>query len=210
MIEFFMEWQNIGEGIISNLIAAIISGGFIFSISKIWGKNILMSGIHNRNFHISKLNPFAIALFITSFFTILSAFSFYYQWENMPYLITITILIWMATIWIYNDQCPNCNKIFKKKHIHREVIKEEKIPHEYYDEIIYLYSDGTEKDRENGKKKKRWTEIVRTVRDHYTCISCEHNWDSSLKRITINESDRPRPIIKITKKRNPAFETDFI
>jgi len=198
-----MGFQNIFEGVISSLIAMVISTGVIYLISLVGGKNIIMSGKHNQKFHVSKLNPFSIALFVTSFFTILSAVSFYRQWVNMPYLVTITFFIWMGAAWVYHDQCPNCNKIFKKKHIHREVLKEEKIPHEYYDEIIYLFTDGTEKDRENGKKKKRWVEIVRTIKDHYKCKSCGHDWDSSLKKITINESDRPKQIIKRTGIRNP-------
>ena len=142
------------------------------------------------------------------FFAILSMAGFYLEWVKFPYLVAITIFLGFATAWIYNDQCPNCNKIFKKKHLHREVLKEEKIPHDYYDEIIYLYSDGVIKDREKGKKKKKWVEIVRTIRDHFKCKSCGYGWDSSLKRITINESDRPKQTIKQTRKRNPTLEPD--
>ncbi len=198
-----MGLQNIFEGILSSLIAMLISSGFVYLIALIFGKNKIMSGNHNQKFHISKLNPFSIALFVTSFFTVLSLFSFYYQWTNMPYMITITILVWMGTTWIYHDQCPNCNKILKKKHIDREVLKEDKIPHEYYDEIVYLYTNGTVKDRDKGKERKKWVEIVRTIRDHFKCTSCGHNWDSSLKQITINESDRPKPIEKRTKIKDP-------
>lgn len=198
-----MGWQNILEGILSSLIAMAISAGFVYLTAMLFGKNFVMSGKHNQKFHISKLNPFSVAIFVTSFFTILSTFSFYYQWANMPYLITITVFIWVGSIWIYHDQCPNCNKIFKKKHIDREILKEEKIPHEYYDEILYLYTDGTVKDRERGKKKKKWVEIVRTIRDHFKCTSCGHSWDGSLKRITINESDRPRSVVKRTRIGNP-------
>jgi hypothetical protein len=198
-----MNLQSVVEGIISSLIATIISGGAVCLFSIIFGKNKILSGMQNAKFHIFNINPFGLGLFATSFFTILSIFSFYLRWENTPYLITITIFIWMSTVWIYHDQCPNCNKIFKKKHIHSEVMKEEKIPHQYYDEILYLYTDGTIKDREQGKKKKTWVEIVRTIKDHYRCNDCDHNWDSSLKRVTINESDRPKPIIKKTRFENP-------
>jgi len=170
-----MGFQNIFEGVISSLIAMVISTGFVYLVFLIFGKNKIMSGTHNQRFHISKINPFGIALFVTAFFTILSAFSFYFQWTNMPYLVTITILIWIGAIWVYHDQCPNCNKVFKKKHIDREVIKEEEIPHVYYDEIVYLYTDDTVKDKVKGKQKKKWVEIVRTIRDHYKCTSCGHN-----------------------------------
>ena len=69
-----MGLQNILEGVIGSLIATAISGGAVYLFSTIFDKNKVLSGTHNQKFHISKMNPFGIALFITSFFTILSVF----------------------------------------------------------------------------------------------------------------------------------------
>ena len=198
-----MNWQNILEGIIGNLIATCVSGVVGAAIYKLGRGGKFLKNQSQKGLKLDNFTPFSLSLIITTFFTILSTFSFYYQWANMPYMIVITGLIWFGTFFIYDNQCPSCNKIFKKKHVDREKLGEEKIPHEYYDEIIYKYSDGSFKDRVWGKKKKRWVEIVRTIRDHFVCRSCGHKWNSSIKRITVNESDRPKPIIRMTRIKNP-------
>lgn len=202
-----INWENILEGVIATLIGSMITGGVGTIIYQFGKKGKFLKNPKERKFELNNFTPFSLSLMIVAFFTVLSGFSFYYHWVNMPYLITITILLWLGAGWVHNNQCPSCNKIFKKKHVNRETLNEEKIPHEYYDEIIYKYRDGSFKERAWGKKKKRWVEIVRVVRDHFVCNECRHEWDSSIKRITVNESDRPKPTIKITKAKNPdTFE----
>ncbi len=204
-----MNFQNIFEGIIASLIATVISGSVVFLYSRIKGKSTIMKGNRSSHFDISKINAFAVGLFLTVFFAILSLAGFYWEWAKFPSLVAITIGLGFLTGLIYQNQCPHCKKIFTKKHVGRETIKEEKIPHEYYDTIVYLFTDGTVKDRVKDKKKKKWVEIVRVIKDYFTCTSCKHNWDSSLKQITMNESDRPKPIVKKTQYRNPELDDIF-
>ncbi|VVB79959.1 Uncharacterised protein [uncultured archaeon] len=201
-----MNWQNIMEGTLASLLATGVTSLVGFLIYKTGKKSTLLKDPNKTGFEFSNFTPFSFGVIVTSFFVVLSGFSFYFQWENMPYLVTIAILVWMGTIWIYNDQCPKCKKIFKKEHVRREIISEERIPHTYYDKILYLYTDGNVKDTQSGKKKKTWTEIVRVVKDHFSCRGCGHNWNSSIKRITVNESDRPKPIRIKTNYKNPAYD----
>jgi len=144
------------QGIISGVVSTFIATSLLFLIKEKWGNNLIMSGNHNQKLHISKLNPFGISVFITALFTALSGFSFYYQWVNMPYIITITIFFWFGSGLIYQYQCPKCNKIFIRITHQPDVLKEEKRPFRHRDCTITTYTDGSIKDRKyHGKEKVR-------------------------------------------------------
>lgn len=202
-----MGLQNILEGIISSLIATAISGFIIFLYSKSKGKNKLMVGKSHKKFDISKINAFAVFLFITSFFAVISIFGFYYEWEKFPYLIFITILLGFLTALIYNNQCPNCKRILTKNLTNKETLKEEKRPRYYRTAKVYLYTDGTERNREYSEEKKRM-ETWRVEKEHYKCRKCHHTWTKISKR-NLDEDTRPKIHKTImTGHRNPNLD-DF-
>ena len=198
-----MDLQNILEGIISGLIATAISGFIVFLYSKSKGKNKLMVGKSHKKFDISKINAFAVFLFITSFFAVISAFGFYYEWEKFPYLIFITILLGFLTAFIYNNQCPKCKKIFVRNTHEPEIIKEEKRKHTHVPSTTYLYSDGTFKNRKVNNRKEKIMETVRTQRDNFSCRSCGHKWKSSAYERNLDAKNRPRSNIVRTRHKNP-------
>lgn len=198
-----MGLQNIFEGTIGSLTATVISTLFVFLVGKIWGKKVIMSGTHNKKFNILKINPFAIALFITSFFTIISGFSFYYQWTNMPYLITITFLLWIGSKWVYETQCPKCKKIFVRETHPPDILKEEKVPVRHQKSTIIRYSDGSFKERKYHGKGKIVMERVRTQKNNYSCKSCLNQWKGNSYKEYLDKHSRPKPNVKKTKIQNP-------
>ena len=158
-----MNWNNILEGIISGVSATLISSAIIYILKKIFEKktNKENSGeVQRADLSGSVLNnPFLISLFLASFVIVLTFFSLVYQWQtfNYIYLIVADFGLVLVTNWIYNNQCPECNKIFKKKLINKETLKDEKRPYHYRDCTIYLYSDDSEKDRKyHGQEKQKW------------------------------------------------------
>ena len=197
-----MDLQNILEGIISSLVATVISGFIVFLYSKSKGKGKLMIGKSHKKLDISKINAFAVFLFITSFFVVISAFGFYYEWEKFPYLIFITILLGFLTAFIYNNQCPKCKKILTKDLTKKDVLKEEERPYYYRTAKVYLYTDRTERNREYSEEKKRM-ETWRTEKEHYKCRKCHHIWAKIFER-NLDESTRPKIHKTImTRDRNP-------
>jgi transposase-like protein len=73
----------------------------------------------------------------------------------------------------------------------KETIKEEKRPWYYRDLIIYLYTDGAEKNREYSKEEKTRIETWRTEKEHYQCEKCGYNWERIFER-NLDEQTRPK------------------
>ncbi len=198
----YMDWNNILEGIISGVSATLISLVIIFIFKKIFGektKKDKSGEVQKANLSGSILsNPFLISLFLTSFVIVLTFFSMVYSWEvfNYIYLLIADFGLGFVTYWIYNNQCPKCNRIFKKKLINKETLKEEKRPYHYRDCTIYLYSDGSEKDKKYHGKEKTKMETWRTEKEFYECQSCKHKWDEIFEK---NLDNRPKPNIVRTR-----------
>ncbi|MBD3202735.1 hypothetical protein GF327_00440 [Candidatus Woesearchaeota archaeon] len=202
-----MDWNNIIEGIISGVSATLISTIIIFVFKKIVGNKSKKepNEIEKASLSGSVLNnPFLISLFITSFVVVLTFFSMIYQWQlfNYVYLIVADVGLGFVTYWIYNNQCPKCNAIFKKKLINKETLKEEKRPYHYRDETIYYYNDGeTIKDRKFQGKEKIKMELWRTEKEFYECQACGHKWDKIFER-NLDKDNRPKPN-KVRTRFNP-------
>ncbi len=203
-----MNLTNILEGIISGVSAALISTVIIFIFTKLFSQKIQKSELaddnNSANFKSFYKNPFLISLFVTSFMVVLTFFSWVYAWTtfNFIYLFIASFSLGFITNWIYNNQCPNCNRIFSKKLINKETLKEEKRPYHYRDETIYLYSDGSEKDRKYSGKEKTKMETWRTEKEFYECKICSHKWDKIFER-NLDIDNRPKPNIVRTKIKPP-------
>lgn len=202
-----MDWNTILEGVISGVVATLISSAIIFIF-----KQIFKGNIKNKPDKVEKAdlsgsvlkNPFLISLFITSFIIILTFFSMIYSWKvfNYVYLLVADFGLGFVTYWIYNNQCPRCNAIFKKKLINKETLKEEKRPYHYRDETIYYYNDGkTIKDKKFHGKEKTKMELWRTEKEFYECQACNHKWDKIFER-NLDKDNRPKPN-KVRTKFNP-------
>lgn len=202
-----MDWNTILEGVISGVIATLISSIIIFIFKQVFKGNIKNepNKVEKADLSGSILkNPFLISLFITSFIVVLTFFSMIYSWEvfNYIYLLVADFGLGFVTYWIYNNQCPKCNAIFKKKLINKETLKEEKIPYHYRDETIYYYNDGeTVKDRKFHGKEKTKMELWRTEKEFYECQACKHKWDKIFER-NLDKDNRPKPN-KVRTRFNP-------
>ena len=193
-----MNWTSIMEQTIAQLIASAIGAIFLtWVIPKILHKKTEIKETKSKS-----INLFPIAVFITSFFAILSIFGFYYQWEKFAYLAVITIVLVMATSWIYQRQCPNCKSVFENRRTNTEVIKKEQRTYHYRPLTIYYYSDGTEKNRQYDKHEKTRIENIEIRRDYFEC-SCGHKWWSAPYEVNLNLESRPKPNKVKTQIRNP-------
>ena len=203
-----MDWTNILEGIISGVSATIISTIIVFIFTKLFGqrknKDKSSESINQTNFKSTFKNPFLISLFITSFIVVLTFFSLVYSWTtyNYIYLTIAALILGIITYLIYENQCPNCNRIFHKKLINKETLKEEKRPYYYRDSTIYRYSDGSEKEHRYTGKEKTRMETWRTEKEFYECTSCGHKWDKIFER-NLDINSRPKPNIVRTRFKPP-------
>jgi hypothetical protein len=202
-----MDWTNILEGIISGIFATLISTFIIYIFTKMFGqqknKDKSSENISQTTSKSTFKNPFLISLFITSFTVVVTFFSFVFSWTTINiYLSIAALVLGVITYWIYGNQCPNCNRIFHKKLINKETLKEEKRPYRYRDLTIYLYSDGSEKDRKYTGEEKTRMETWRTEKEFYECTSCHHKWDKIFER-NLDANNRPKPNIIRTKIRPP-------
>lgn len=197
-----MNWINILEGVISSLIATFISTIIVLVFLKLFGREKEKDKSSETKNWIK--NPFLISLFITSFISVLTFFSLVYLWEtfNYIYLGSASLILIIITYFIYENQCPNCNRVFHKKLINKEVLREEKRPYRYRDLTIYLYSDGSEKDRKYSGKEKIIMETWRTEKEFYECTSCHHKWDKIFER-NLDIDNRPKPDIVRTRFKPP-------
>lgn len=199
-----MGWNNIFESVLSGISATLISTLIIFLFKRFIGQKtkkeesnkVEKASLSGSIFN----NPFLISLFITSFVVVLTFFSMVYQWQvfKYVYLIVADFGLGFVTYWIYNNQCPKCNIIFKKKLINKETLKEEERPYTYRDCTIYLYNDGSEKDRRFHGKEKIKMEIWRTEKEYYECQACGYKWDKIFER-NLDKDNRPKPNIVRTK-----------
>ena len=208
-----MDWTNIIENTISGIIVFVISSIITFIFYKIFGKrkekDTPSEDKYKTDIPPYFKNPFLISLFITSLLFVLTIFfaiyspTLYYH----LYLVMGALIFVMITYWIYENQCPNCKKIFHKKLINKETLKEEKRPYRYRDETIYYYSDGSEKERKFTGPLKTIMETIRTEKEYYECTSCHHKWDKILER-NLDIGNRPKPN-KIRSKIKPPNNYDF-
>ena len=203
-----MDWTNIIEGTISGISATLIATIIISIFTRIIGskkyRNDTIDNKTHRNFKSTYKNPFLISLFITSFVVVITFFSMVYSWKvfNYSYLLVADFVLVFITYWIYNNQCPNCNRIFKKKLVNKETLKEEKRPYHYRDLTIYYYSNGTEKDRKYSGKEKTKMETWRTEKEFYECESCGHKWNKIFER-NLDIDNRPKPSKVTTRFKAP-------
>lgn len=200
---------NIQEGFISS-ISATLSASLITWIVT----NIIVPKIRKdqktgtkttSNTKLNYLNPFSLSLFITSFLIIITFFSLVYSWTkfNFVYLTLASVSLVVITYLIYNNQCPNCYKIFQKKLTTKDVLHEEKRPYQYRDYTIYLYTDGSEKDRKYHGEEKIKMETWRTEKEFYECQACGFKWDKLFER-NLDVKNRPRPNIVRTRYNRPT------
>ncbi len=189
-----MGWQNLGEGILASIIATLITN-FIFQNRKKKSKEKIKLKLPK--------DPFLISLSFAVFFGILSLFGFYYGWEKFAYIIVIDFLFIAITIWIKNNQCPKCKKIFKKITHDPEILKEEKRPYRHKDSTVTLYSDGSVKNKKHHGKERIIMETIRTQRNRYSCSDCLYQWKGDVHERNLNKHERPKPNIRRTNIRNP-------
>lgn len=201
-----MNWNNILEGVISGVSATFIASIIIFIFNQILRNKSKKetNDVDNASLSVSIFkSPFLISLFISSFLVILTFFSMVYQWQvfNYVYLIIADCGLGFVTYWIYNNQCPKCNFIFKKKLIDKETVKDEKRPYHYRDCTIYYYNDGSEKDKKFHGKEKIKMETWRTEKEFYECQACGYRWDKIFER-NLDKDNRPESN-KVRTKINP-------
>ena len=205
---FNMDWTNVIENTISGIIVFIISSIITFVFYKIFGKlkekDTPSENRYKAEIHPYFKNPFLISLFVTSllfvltiFFAIYSPTLFYHIYSGIGAFIFI-----MITYLIYENQCPNCKKIFHKKLIDKETLKEEKRPYRYRDETIYYYSDGSVKERKFTGPLKTIMETIRIEKEYYECTSCHFKWDKIFER-NLDIKNRPKPNEVRTKIKPP-------
>ncbi len=208
-----MDWTNILEGVISGVAATLISMFLTWIFTKLIfpklkkGQKMDTKCILSIKFYC--FSPFIISLFLTSFFVVLTFFSLVYSWTtfNYVYLLLASAVLGFITYSIYNNQCPNCYRIFQKKLIKKDTMKEEKRSYHYRDCTIYLYTNGSEKDRKYHGKEKIKMETWRTEREFYECQSCGHKWDKIFER-NLDINNRPKPNI-IRTRFNPPNHFEY-
>lgn len=195
--------QNLGIGVASSLIAAII----IAIYNNLFNKNTYQTD----NFLEQQLqykNPVIITGFITLVLTILTIFGMYLQWKSYPYIFMGALLLGFGTKIMYEKQCPRCKRITKKFR-NKEILNQEQRPYYYRDEVITYYSDGeTIKDRKFVGKEKKRMENWRIEKEYYNCISCGFEWDEVFER-NMDLQSRPKPTTKRVKEKPPKEEYSF-
>jgi hypothetical protein len=208
-----MDWANILEGTIGSLFAFLISTIVVYFFNKFISqrkyKEKPLESKTKTNFESFYKNPFLVSLFITSFLFIITFFSFVFLWsiDYSTYLTIASFIFGIITFLIYENHCPNCKKIFHKNLINKITLKDEKRPFYYRDLTIYLYSDGSEKERRYSEKEKTRMETWRTEKEFYECTSCSHKWDKIFER-NLDKDSRPKPNIVRTKIK-PPDDYDF-
>jgi len=203
-----MNWESIIENTISGLIVFLLTSILTFIFYKLFKKkkekDLPKDLGYKNNIYLYLKNPFLISLFVTIFLFVLTGFflifsnTLYYYMYSM--LIGIIFLI--ITYWIYENQCPNCKKIFHKKLIKKDTLKDEKRPYRYRNETIYYYSDGSEKERKFTGPIKTIMETIRTEKEFYECTSCGYKWDKIFER-NLDIENRPKPNEVMTKIKPP-------
>jgi len=207
---FDLNWTQILEQIISGVVVLTIAAIITFIGKKVLvkKKSSEKSVETNKNQEESILkNPFLISLFITSTAAVLSFFALiYYSGITIVFvcLLFATAVLAIISYGIYDNQCPNCNRIFSKQIVNTKVEKKEKKPYRHRKETIYLYSDGTEKDRRFTGKEKTRMETLITEREFYKCEKCGHEWNRLLKR-NLDKENRPEPEYVTTRFKPPGY-----
>ncbi|QQG40039.1 MAG: hypothetical protein HYS81_01355 [Candidatus Aenigmatarchaeota archaeon] len=208
-----MTWNSIIEATVSGVAAALISAIIIFVAKATLGRKLKERSIKTEVPDVSGSvlnNPFLISLSLTSFAVVLTFFSMVYSWQTFSYIyLTVAdFVLGIVTYWIYNNQCPNCNRIFTKRLLNKEILKEERRPYTYRDYTIYLYADGSEKDRKYHGAEKTKMETWRTEREFYECYGCTHEWERLFER-NLDLSNRPRPNLIRTKYNQPTIFDNY-
>ena len=198
-----MNWTTISEGVISTVVGTLVSAFLIFLTKSLFYKK---SEITQKNEQVPIFQDlFLITLFLTSFFIVLTFFSLVYQWVtfNAAYLILASIGLGFTTVLTYRKQCPNCRRVIHaKKLMKKETLSEEKRPYIYRDETVYLYTDGTVKDRVFNGPQKTIMETWRMEKESYECESCHYKWEEAFEK-NLSANNRPKPTRRKTNYRNP-------
>ena len=204
-----LDWKSILEQTVAGLIVLAIPliGTFIFK-KFFWDKRKKADapqGVAEKNSGSIIKNPLLISLFFTLFTAMLTIFALFILGENLVVLglLFLTMILLVATYLIYENQCPNCNRIFTKQLIHKETIKDEERPYRYRDEAIYKYSDGSFKGKKYTGKIKTIMEKWRTEKEFYECQKCHHKWDKPFEK-NLDFNNRPKPNIVITRTKPPS------
>jgi len=190
------------DGITENLIAEAI----VLLCSYLFGK-FGLNLISNKNenikseFNILNLSIFLSILSIGNFILNLS----FWKNQNLTLFLTLISVIFIAgTIYIYNNQCPNCKKIFwAKKILETKTIKKFTQPYKYRDKKVHLYTNGEVYKKEEIGKEKNRIENWETKQDFFQCRFCNYMWDSGQYDINLDLNSRPKPKIIKTNKRDP-------
>jgi amino acid permease len=208
-----MNWENIIENTISGFIVFALSSIITFIFYKLFKKrkekNEPKRERYQTDINPYLKNPFLISLFITIFLFVLTGFFLIYSGSLYYYNYTMvagTILL-IITYLIYDNQCPNCKKIFHKKLKDKITMKDEKRPYRYRDETIYYYTDGSIKERKFTGQLKTILETYRTEKLFYECDSCHHKWER-IKETNLDIGNRPKPN-KVTTKIKPPENYNF-
>lgn len=198
-----MNWVNIFEGALGSLIATVVSAIVTVLYARFVSPRF-KEGSGQENLRQSYKDPFSIFLFLTVFLSVLSFFSLVYDWVlfNFVYLLLATIVVGVISALIFKNQCPKCKHIFSRKLVNKVTMHQEERPYRYRDCTIYLYTDGSEKDRKYGKELVRM-ETWRLEKLFFKCYDCSHEWDE-VEEKNLDKNSRPEPNTIRTNKRPPS------
>ncbi len=190
------------DGIYENIIVEVLIIGGSFLISKFFptlmGKKEPINKEHN--FDILKL-----AIFLTSI-AILNLILNLSFWNNQQLTILFTLLsmgFGIATVYIYNNQCPACKKfIGAKKIVDSKIIREFKKEIPYQPMKVWKFSNGRIKRKEPFGKKKIRTEKWQTKQEFYECNHCKTQWDSGQMNVPL-VIEKESHIVINTNERDP-------
>lgn len=151
-------------------------------------------------------NPLIISIATIFIFITSILFSIFRSHTSPLFSLIILILFFINIIFIIIfkiTQCPNCKRVFAKKHIKKDFIKTAKRPWAYRIETKYLYSDGSYKNSTYSKWKER-IESINIYKNTKQCKYCRYRW-TEIEEVNLDKNTRPQTIYrKRTNYKNPA------
>lgn len=196
-----MVLENIIDQVIAGIILLLFSSILTFFVNKFFLKKVEGKSINGEKLTIK---PILISIFITILVAIIGILNFVFSLTSLNsfYFVMAAAFLFFIDIWIYENQCPNCNNIFSIELVNREILSEEKRPYHYRDLTIYRYSDGSVKDKIQKGPEKIKLETWRIGKEYYKCNSCKHEWNLPFER-NLDSGNRPKPNDITTKVRAP-------
>lgn len=139
-----------------------------------------------------------ISVLLTIIFCLLTILS-----SLFLYLVLVCIIL---IIIFASTRCPNCKRVFAKKHVSRDFSRIEKRPWKYQIETRYLYSDGTYKNS-TYSEWKIINERIKIYRNVKECKYCDFKWPEK-EEVNLDKATRPQTVYtRRTNYRNPATQT---